>query len=124
MAFADEDSDKGGMKGRDALKLGGRSPSTLVRLAPGAPQRNPDDSNTEEESAENIGQERQPTRSSSRLPPLRTPQVDMSRVFTPANYPKWGLCVTASQRSMLVDGLERDRTFLSRQHGEGLHRPL
>ena len=48
----------------------------------------------------------------------------MSRVFTPANYPKWGLCVTASQRSMLVDGLERDRTFLSRQHGEGLHRPL
>ncbi|XP_076446288.1 uncharacterized protein LOC143283803 [Babylonia areolata] len=59
-------------------------------------------------------QARGPTRGGSRLPPLRTPTMPPNRVFTPAKYPKWGLCVTASQRAMMVSGIKRDRTFLSK----------
>ena len=110
VAFAESNSSAKGPRGWQQSKDDNNN-SARVRLSLGADPAN-------DENAENEEQERLPTRGGSRLPPLRTPTMPLSRVYTPANFPLWGLCVTASQRSMLVDGLERDRAFLSRQRSK------
>ncbi|KAK7097452.1 hypothetical protein V1264_004429 [Littorina saxatilis] len=99
---------------------GGKDPRKVsVRVVVENPQGAENDDLADVENEENGGgQERPLTRVGPMLPPLRTPRMPLDRVYTPANYPKWGLCVTASQRTMLVDGLERDKTFLSRSQAQ------
>ncbi|KAL8579903.1 hypothetical protein ACOMHN_039690 [Nucella lapillus] len=112
VAFAEVDPN--GRDARGSQKRNDLSPTR--RFKPHDHMHADEDDNDDDE--DKNGQERLPTRGGSRLPPLRTPTMALERVFTPANFPKWGLCVTASQRSMLVDGLQRDRTFLSRMQAQ------